>query len=172
MIRVGFAPLPVIHVVATDAATKSGIPVRIQVIPKDPPPTTPDNFGVLDELDGRLHQEFAMTGEARLTVPPGSHRVIVSRGYEWELFDTTVDAVAGATVDVAAPLVHSVDTTGVMCADFHIHSSFSADSNDPVEHKVMGALADGLDVPVSSEHPLHPGRRPFAVSNPVFLKAP
>jgi hypothetical protein len=39
-----------------------------------------------------------------------------------------------------------------MCADFHIHSLYSADSKDSVEHKVKGAIADGLDIPVSSEH--------------------
>jgi hypothetical protein len=39
-----------------------------------------------------------------------------------------------------------------MCADFHIHSFQSNDSADPVEYKVRGALADGLDIPVSSEH--------------------
>jgi hypothetical protein len=39
-----------------------------------------------------------------------------------------------------------------MCADFHIHSFHSADSSDPIDYKVKGAVADGLDIPVSSEH--------------------
>jgi hypothetical protein len=128
------------------------VPVRVQVIPKTPVAPTPEAFGILDEVDGRLHQEFAVTGEAMLTVPPGEHRVIVSRGYEWELIDVSVTAAAGETVKIDASLEHSVNTTGWMCADFHIHSFFSADSNDSVEHKVKGAIADGLDIPVSSEH--------------------
>jgi hypothetical protein len=109
-------------------------------------------FGVLDELEGRLHQEFAVDGSATLTVPPGEHRVIVTRGYEYELHDETVTVAAGETAQVAATLEHSVDTTGVMCADFHIHSFMSADSTDPIDYKVKGAVADGLDIPVSSEH--------------------
>ena len=113
--------------------------------PAEPP-------AIRDEAGGRLHQEFAMDGQATLRVPPGRHRVLVSRGYEWEMHDVEVDVAAGETVDVAAPIHHSVDTTGVMCADFHIHSFFSADSNDPADHKVKGAIADGLDIPVSSEH--------------------
>jgi hypothetical protein len=141
-----------LRVVATDAGSGVPLPVRVQVIPAVPVAPTPEVFGVPDEVNGRLYQEFVMTGEATLTVPPGEHRVIVSRGYEWELLDTTVTVPAGGTTTVPAPLVHSVDTTGVMCADFHIHSSFSADSSDPVLHKVKGALADGLDIPVSSEH--------------------
>ncbi len=147
-----FTPHASIHVVATDAAKGAPLPVRVQVIPKTAIAETPEAFGVLDEVNGRLHQEFAVTGEATLQVPPGEHKVVVSRGYEWELFQTTVTAAGGETVEVTASLEHSVDTTGWMCADFHIHSLFSADSSDSVEHKVRGAIADGLDIPVSSEH--------------------
>jgi hypothetical protein len=140
-----------LRVVATDAGNGK-LPVRVQVIPKTPLPATPAAYGILDETDGRLHQEFATSGEAILPVPPGDYQVLVSRGYEWEIFDTTVTAKAGETTEVAAPLVRAVDSTGVMCADFHIHSFFSADSSDPVVHKIKGAIADGLEIPVSSEH--------------------
>jgi len=144
------APHAVLAITATDGT--QALPVRVQVIPEETPPSTPDNWGVLDEVGGRLHQEFAVTGSAELVVPPGNHRVIVSRGYEYELVDVEVTAAAGETVPVDAVLEHSVDSTGVMCADFHIHSFQSADSPDPVEYKVKGAIADGLDIPVSSEH--------------------
>ena len=59
---------------------------------------------------------------------------------------------AGKTTEVRAALTHSVDSGGVMCADFHIHSFYSADSSDPVEAKVKSAIADGLEIPISSEH--------------------
>lgn len=144
-------PDGVLHVVAKDPNGKP-IPVRVQVIPKDPPKETPEAFGVEDEVNGRMHQEFAMNGEATLVVPPGVFRVIVSRGYEWELVDQEVTVAAGQTLDVPATLVHSVDTKGSMCADFHIHSRFSADSDDEFDKKVKGAIADGLDIPISSEH--------------------
>lgn len=147
-----FEPHATIHVTTADSVGGGKVPVRVQVVPSVALPPTLEELGVLDEVDGRLHQEFAVTGEATLPVPPGQHRVIVSRGYEWELVDQTVDAFAGQVTDVAATMVHDVDTTGVMCGDFHIHSFNSADSNDPVIHKVAGAVADGLDIPVSSEH--------------------
>ena len=147
-----FDPHGTIAVAATTMSDGRPMPVRIQVVPAAELPATPEGFGVPDERRGRLYQEFAMDGTAELVVPPGDHRVIVSRGYEWELLDTTVTVNAGETVDVDAVLEQSVDSTDYMCADFHIHSFMSADSSDPVVYKVRGAVADGLDIPVSSEH--------------------
>lgn len=141
-----------LHVLATDATSGVALPVRVQVLPEAPQPETPESFGSPDEANGRLYQEFAVTGEATLLVPPGKHRVVVTRGYEWELLDTEVTVAAGETAEIPAALERSVDSTGYMCADFHIHAAFSADSDDPVEYKVRGAVADGLDIPVSSEH--------------------
>ncbi|MFT3765887.1 MAG: CehA/McbA family metallohydrolase [Minicystis sp.] len=147
-----FDPHATLHVVAVDEDLGTPVPARIQVIPALPGPATPEAYGVLDEVNGRLWQELAVTGDATLVVPPGQHRIIVSHGYEWELYDNTVTVAAGEKAEVTAAIAHSVDSTGAMCADFHIHSIFSADSNDSVEHKVKGAIADGLDIPVSSEH--------------------
>jgi hypothetical protein len=141
-----------ITVHATEPDTGKKVPVRVQVIPKNAPPSTPEVFGVLDQTNGRLHQEFATSGDATLRVPPGEHRVIVSRGFEWDIVDMVVDVAPGEAKTVDAAMVRSVDTTGVMCADFHIHSFQSADSNDSIVEKVKGAIADGLDIPVSSEH--------------------
>ncbi len=147
-----FAAHGVIHVTATDASTLAPIPVRIQVIPTVEPEATPDSYGVLDEVRGRLHQHFSTTGDATLMVPPGEHRIIVSRGYEYELHDVTVQVDTSAVTEIVAPLSRSVDTTDYLCADFHVHTHFSADSNDPVEHKIRSQVADGLDLPVFSDH--------------------
>jgi hypothetical protein len=147
-----FEPHATIHVSAVVAGTETPLPVRVQVIPTTTQPPTPDSYGFPDEASARLHVEFAVTGDAVLPVPPGEHRVVVSRGYEWEIYDQTVTIPAGSTLDIPVELEHSVDTTGSMSADFHIHSQYSADSSDPVDFKVRGAIADGLDIPVTSEH--------------------
>ncbi len=151
-VSLAFAAHGVIHVTATDASTLEGIPVRAQVIPTVEPEPTPDSYGVLDEVRGRLIQHFSTTGEATLIVPPGEHRVIVSRGYEYELLDTTVQVDTTTPVEIVAPLLRSVDTTGYLCADFHVHTFFSADSSDPVDFKIKGQVADGLDLPLFSDH--------------------
>ncbi len=141
-----------IAVDVTLSGTNEKIPGRVQILPSTALSRAPAAFGVRYEAGTALWQDFAVTGHTELPVPPGEYRVLVTRGYEMELVDQTVTATAGATTTVAAALARSVDSTDVMCADFHVHSYYSVDSADPVETKVKSAVADGLDIPVSSEH--------------------
>lgn len=147
-----FAPTGEIKVTITDLQSSTKLPARVQVVPTVAGKSTPAAYGVEDERNGRIHQAFATTGEITLPAPAGEHTVIVSRGYEYELVEQTVTVAAGQITDVPVQLERSVDSTGTMCADFHIHSKFSADSDDPVDAKVASAIADGLEIPVSSEH--------------------
>lgn len=141
-----------VHVVASDPEDPDPLPVRVQVLPSQETEALPAAWGIEQERRGRLHQHFAIAGEALLRVPPGDHRVIVSRGYEYEIVDTTVSVEAGETTDVVAELAHSVDTAGWMCTDLHVHTFYSADSSDSLDHKVAGAAADGLDIMTVSDH--------------------
>jgi hypothetical protein len=141
-----------IHVVATENAAP--VPVRVQVMPAEAQaiPAVPAQYGEAKVASGRLHVEYAVTGDITLPVPPGTWTVIVSRGYEYELVQQTVTVAANATVTVDAPLDHSVDTTGVQCGDFHVHTWRSNDSGDRSLTKVAQAVADGLEIPVRSDH--------------------
>ncbi|MBX3226668.1 MAG: carboxypeptidase regulatory-like domain-containing protein [Labilithrix sp.] len=142
-----------IEVTTTDADTDEALPVRIQIIPDAPYAKAPASFGLkADEPDDRLYREYAISGKLSVPVPPGGYRVVVTRGFEYELFDAPVLAEEGKTATVTAKLRHSVATPDSMCADFHIHSAYSVDSDDPVLRKVEASLADGLEIPVSSEH--------------------
>ena len=141
-----------IHVVATENG--SPVPVRVQVMPAggQSVPSVPGNFGEDGIASGRLHVEYAVTGDVTLPAPPGSWEVIVSRGYEYELVRKTVTVVANQTVEVTAPLDHDVDTTGIQCGDFHVHTWRSNDSGDRALQKVAQAVADGVEMPVRSDH--------------------
>ena len=141
-----------VHVVATDATSMMGLPVRVQIVPLDARPEMPSSFGEILPAGGRLHVAFPITGDVTLPVPPGRHRVIVSRGYEYETVSQEVTVASGETVELSASLERPVDTTGVLCGDFHIHTHRSPDSEDDARYKLAGALADGLEIPVRSDH--------------------
>ncbi|HET9987651.1 MAG TPA: CehA/McbA family metallohydrolase, partial [Kofleriaceae bacterium] len=141
-----------IHVVATEQANP--VPVRVQVVPAEAQaiPSVPAQYGEATIASGRLHVEYAVTGDVTLPVPPGKWTVIVSRGYEYELVQEAVTVAANATVTVDAALDHSVDTSGVQCGDFHVHTWRSNDSGDRAITKLAQAVADGLEIPVRSDH--------------------
>lgn len=135
----------------TDAKSKKALPSRIQIIPTGSRAHIPESFGIPQPVDARAVMMFSQ-GTETLTLPPGSYRVIVSHGFEWAIHESMQTIEAGKEVQLPIELGQQIDSSGVMCADFHIHSYYSADSADPVPEKVLSAVADGLEIPVSSEH--------------------
>lgn len=144
--------LGTIRVVATDDGT--AVPARIQIVPAagQTLPQIPDKYGEPKHAGGRLLIEYATAAPAQLAVPPGSWEVIVSRGFEYELVRRTVTVTAGNTTTVDAALDHAVATPGEQCGDFHIHTWRSNDSGDTGFEKVRQAVADGVELPIRSEH--------------------
>lgn len=128
------------------------LPVRVQTVPDAPAEAPPASFGEIGEGAGRMHVVYPPDGHATLRVPVGRHRVIVSHGYERELHSEDVDVAAGAVASVTATLPRVVDTPGVMCGDFHLHTHRSFDTEDPVALKLRAAAAEGLEIPVRSDH--------------------
>jgi len=141
-----------IHVTATQAMGTEPLPVRVQVVPVGELPVAPSELGMEPTVAGRLHVEYPTSGDVTVRVPVGRHRVVVSRGIEYELFSTEVDVAADATVEVAADMQRVVDTTSAMCGDFHIHTHRSPDAPDAVTLKLESALADGVEIAVRSDH--------------------
>ncbi len=115
-------------------------------------PQLPEEYGELPIAGSRVHVEFPVDGDITLPVTPGSYEVIVSRGYEYEIVRQDVTVVAGQTAEVEAALDRVVDTAGIQCGDFHVHTWRSNDSGDNSVRKVAQAVADGVEMPVRSDH--------------------
>ncbi|MBO6936077.1 MAG: CehA/McbA family metallohydrolase [Deltaproteobacteria bacterium] len=129
------------------------LPVRVQVTPAGGATAAPATWGEELPFGGRLHLEFPVDGTITLPVPPGNHRVTVSRGFDYELgHDDTVSVSAGEEVAVDAVLDRVIDRTGTLCADYHIHTHRSPDSPDSPEMKLRSAAGDGVDIPCRSDH--------------------
>jgi hypothetical protein len=143
-------PAGTVRIVVTEDGAP--VPARVQIIPTTPVPETLTSFGDPAEQGGRLHVAFPVDGDVTLRVPAGDHRIVVSRGYEYELVTRDVTVAAGASLTEAVAIERVVDTTDVLCGDFHIHTSRSPDAPDDAPYKVASAIADGLEIPVRSEH--------------------
>jgi hypothetical protein len=136
-------------------ADGAAVPARIQILPAagTPLPDPPREWGESTPTAGRVQVALSGRGEARLRVPAGRWRVVMSRGYEYEIDETEIRVERdGEIIEVNGTLERVVDTPGVQCADFHIHTRRSNDSPDDEDWKVLAAAADGLEIPVRSDH--------------------
>ncbi|MCX5745615.1 MAG: hypothetical protein NT062_24325, partial [Proteobacteria bacterium] len=141
-----------IHVTALEGGLP--VPVRVQLRPASGQivPKPPHAYGEPENPGDRLHVAFPTTGDVTLPAPPGDWDVIVSRGYEYELVEQTHAIAANTTTTMNVAIARAVDSTGMQCGDFHVHTSRSNDSNDDGKDKVAQAIADGLELPVRSDH--------------------
>jgi hypothetical protein len=130
------------------------LPVRWQVFSIGAPfEELPHRYGEADVPDGRVAVAYTETGIATVRVPAGEYRVVASRGYEYELGDVpSVSVTGGATSTATTMLTRSVETPLVQCGDFHIHTRRSNDAPDDGLLKVRAAVAEGLEIPVRSDH--------------------
>lgn len=143
-----------VRVTAVDDLLGEPLPVRVSVFAIDGTTVEapPARWGVDTDPDGRVLVEYAHAGETTLPLPTGRYRILVSRGFEYEIFDTEIEVTDADTLELEAVLTRVVDTTNVQCGDFHIHTRRSADAPDAGRLKVRAAVADGLEIPVRSDH--------------------
>jgi len=97
---------------------------------------------------------WAAHGKASLDLPaPGTYEVVVSRGFEYEVHrERVVDLRPGFTRRVLAVVVRSVDTTGWVSADGHVHANPSFDSSTSMELRAITMAAEGVEVLVATDH--------------------
>lgn len=146
-------PTGAVRVDVTDAASGEPIPARIQALPLDGEAfRAPSAWGERPIVRGRSAVRYSVGGTELIRLPVGRHRLVASRGPQWELDSVEVDVADGATTDVALSLEHVVQTPGVMCGDFHVHTHRSFDAEDDAALKVHAAAAEGLEIPVRSDH--------------------
>ncbi|NVB78219.1 MAG: CehA/McbA family metallohydrolase [Kofleriaceae bacterium] len=147
-VAIALPPTGSIHVVATENGEP--VPARVQILATVP--DVPTKYGEPPLAGGRLDIAFPEHGDVTIPTPPGTYEVVVSRGYEYELVRQTVTVAAGQTRNVAAALDRVVDTTNIQCGDFHVHTWRSNDSGDNSLDKVRQAVADGVELPIRSDH--------------------
>ena len=109
------------------------------------------------------------SGMASLHVRPtqGEQRYLVyfSRGPEYEVDVREITARPGERIRVTGRLVRSVDTSGYLSGDFHLHARGSIDSGLSYNTRVLALAAEGLEVAVSTDHNYVADYYPYILSN-------
>lgn len=102
--------------------------------------------------DGSLVAQHFVIGEGAIPVAPGLFDVWVTRGFEYQPYHTAITVPEAGTATLHATLPHVVDTSGYLSADTHVHAAPSPDSEVPIPLRILTAAAEGLDIPVSTDH--------------------
>jgi len=128
------------------------LPAKLTFVRAGSNDALPRRFGEALQPSGVLRVEYGYTGVGSVELPAGAYRVSISRGTEYEVVERDITVVADQTIDVTASLLHSVDTTGFMATDTHIHAQASPDCPDLYPFKVASMVVEQLEIPVSTEH--------------------
>jgi hypothetical protein len=97
-------------------------------------------------------QVLSADGRGGGALPPGDYRAVVSRGYEWDAAEVPFTVTAGQTTTISATLTRVVDTRGFLAVDTHTHAAASVDSQLDPRVRVAQALADGVELVVTTDH--------------------
>lgn len=108
-------------------------------------------------LSGPESYRISLAGTTKdlreVQLPPGQYRILASRGPEFSVTETSVNITAGEITDLAISRPKRVlDTSGLVSADFHLHSGLSFDSSLSPEQRVIDFVAQGCEILVPTEH--------------------
>ncbi|MDP6933539.1 MAG: hypothetical protein QGG40_11515, partial [Myxococcota bacterium] len=96
---------------------------------------------------------FAPYGWGEIVLPPGDYYAVASRGIEYEIDVTQSFTVRDdTTVDLQMQVVRTVDTSGWISADFHVHAEPSFDSGTTLADRVKTMTAEGVEFFSSTDH--------------------
>jgi hypothetical protein len=131
-------------------ASGSASPGRVTLRGIAPPPN-PD-FGEWERAEGMRNVVYSASGEGELELAPGRYRVIVTRGFEYSIFEKEIQVGATSGASVRALLKHELDTPGWVAGDFHVHAAPSFDSTIPLADRVISLSAEGVEFAVATDH--------------------
>ncbi len=130
----------------------SAVPAKIMFFPDAAPAPLPPGFGEKRYPLSATVTLFDPWAAATVLLPPGGYSVVASRGYEYEIDEQEITAEAGSDTTVDLVIEHAVDSTGMLCGDFHVHSEYSPDSSDTRGAKVSASAAEGVEILASTDH--------------------
>jgi hypothetical protein len=105
-----------------------------------------------------------VTRDGPVPLPPGSWEWTATRGYEYAPARGSIVVPPDGSAPLVAELSHTLDTSGWVSLDTHVHTSDSPDSDIHPADQLAHAAAHGLDLMVHTEHENLVDRRSLATA--------
>jgi hypothetical protein len=114
--------------------------------------TEPVNLGPEQRAHGCRDQYHSEKGQFEVALPPGSYKVIITRGIEYSHLEENVEVAAGKPVRVQGVLRRLVDTRGWISADYHNHTTQSGDNVCGIADRLINLAAEHIEFAPTTEH--------------------
>ena len=143
-------PVPGVAFESDELELELPVPGRLRIVVEDPDGRL---VGGKVRLSGMVAaREVFVAGQRTVELPAGAWQAVTTRGWHFRADRQAVDVVAGGDAELRVVLERVIETAGWATGEFHQHASPSFDSEVPVEQRVMGNLAEGVDFMVPSDH--------------------
>ena len=96
---------------------------------------------------------FAAHGQSNIVLPPGEYIAVATRGLEYEIDISEPFTITGQNhTQLELQVLRTVDTTGWISADFHVHSKPSHDSGVSYHKRVATMACEGVEYFTPTDH--------------------
>ena len=112
----------------------------------------PFSFGATQRAEGSGDTAFLAAGERVISLPPGRYELIATHGPRYSMSKTIVDLERGRVAHQVLYLERYLPARGWRAADLHVHQAPSADSDVPIEDRVLTLAAVGVEFAVPTDH--------------------
>ncbi len=149
-------------VTVTDQETGAALPARVTIVRAEGPLQSvgAESGGPLAVRPGTV---YTADGVARFGLPPGNYRIFAGRGFEYSLDSAEVTLKAGQSAECALAIRREVPTPGYVACDTHIHSlTHSGHGDATVQERMVTLAAEGIELPIATDHNVHVDYEPFA----------
>ncbi len=107
---------------------------------------------------------YTSNGSAHFGLPAGSYTIFAGRGFEYSVDHIQITVTPGQTIRRTLKLVREVSTEGLVACDTHVHTlTHSGHGDATVEERMITLAAEGIEMPVATDHNVHIDHRPFAL---------
>ena len=153
-----------VKVEVVDSDTKKDLPARLTIVNADGALQS-TGASSNDHLAVRPGIVYTSTGSARIGLPTGRYTIYAGRGFEYSLDSTEVILAAGETVQRRLSIRREVPTQGYVAGDTHVHTlTHSGHGDCSVQERMITLAAEGIELPIATDHNVHIDHRPFAES--------
>lgn len=95
---------------------------------------------------------YLLDGRASVHLPPGSWRVLVSRGPAYTLHEESVTLEADARRSMRVTLRRVLPAGDWIAGDFHLHAAPSYDSRVTLDERLASLACNGVEVAAATDH--------------------